>query len=254
LALDGRGRPVLSTFSCESVLRFDDTSNRFVEAMAPGLLSTRGVAVLGDNIYVVHTAPAMSRLAGDPLAFAETISLGGSLGEPIETVGLSSDGKGALWLTSRASSSRDMGLLTRVEADSLEVTGELAVGRGPRALGDFAGGRLQGSYAQEGSVRQRFSGCGVGSPTRWQAVHLRYLGGEGAEIEVAARRANAAAGLGSEPFVVLGVAPADPMPFSLFTFEAGGVLELRLTLRSRAHIGAPQVGQVGVQWVCEGPI
>ena len=253
LTVDDRGRPVMSTFSCESVLRFEPSSSRFLEAMAPGLLSTRGVAVLGDAVFVVHTAAALSRLATETLAFEQTVSLEGSLGEPVETVGLAADGMDSLWITSRQSRDSQLGLLTRVDSSSLEITGQLEVGEGPRALGDFAGGRLLGSYASQGSIRQRFSGCPDGTPTRWQAVHVRYLGAEGAEIEVAARRADTRAGLSSESFTVVGVTPADPLPFSLGSLERGGALELRLTLRSKAHIGAPAISQLGVQWACEGP-
>jgi hypothetical protein len=34
----------------------------------------------------------------------------------------------------------------------------------------------------------------------------------------------------------------------------GGALQVRLTLRAQARIGAPRVGRVGVEWVCPGPM
>ena len=253
LAIDTQGRPVLSTYACESVLRFEPSSENFSEVMAPGLLPTRGIAVSQDAIYVTHTAGAISSVLTQSLSFVDTRALEGSLGALVEAVGLSMDDTGSLWVTSRAASRTALGVLSYVDADSLELIGQLEVGIGPRALGDFAGGRVSRSYADEGSIRQRFMGCDDGSATQWLGVYVRYQGGEGSHVEIEARSAPTSATLSNERFAALGVAPTDSLPFDLSEFTNGGVLELRLTLRSGGHIGAPRVSQVGVRWRCEGP-
>lgn len=252
LAFDDKGHLYLSTYACESVLSFDHDSYAFRAAMAPGLLSTRGLAWVGDSLFVAHTAAALSRVQLDPWAFAETVGVGGSRGVPVESQGVSVDSNGLLWITSRAGGGEGRGLLSRFDTEAMKVTGQVVVGKGPRALGDFTGSRLLGSYAEEGTASKTFTGCGEGVKTAWLAVHTRYRASADAEVLFEVRQAERAADLASQPWLELGGTAGERKPISLAHVPKGGVLSLRMTLRSGAHLGAPIVEQVGVQWSCPG--
>jgi hypothetical protein len=114
--------------------------------------------------------------------------------------------------------------------------------------------------AAEASVEHVFVGCGgagedagsISTGTLWKRVHLAYHAGEGATVQLEARRALDRDRLESEPYTSIGRAPADALPFAL-DIPAGGVLQLRITLRAAARLGAPRVTRVGVEWTCPGP-
>ena len=80
---------------------------------------------------------------------------------------------------------------------------------------------------------------------------MRLLG-DGASVLVEARHADTREALAKAKFQALGSVPADPQPFAL-SFPTGGLVEVRVTLRTAERLGAPRIALVGVEWHCPGP-
>ncbi|MDH5673444.1 MAG: hypothetical protein OEZ06_14920 [Myxococcales bacterium] len=262
IASDTQGRLSLSGFSCEQLLRYDPASARFERVEAPGLLTTRGVGVLGGDSWVAHTAGSVSRFQHEPLSHTETFTLASDDLRPIDTLALSTDSRGALWLVSSRGGQSDRGLLTRFDPMAGAASAQLEVGFAPRALGDMTGGRRLGRFAEYGSARHVFEGCQrpeldpkaevIIEPTRWIALHVTSIGAPEGGILVSARHAGDRDGLERAPWTELGELPGDEPPFAL-DFETGGLVEVRVELHAARWLGAPRVARIGLQWQCPGP-
>ncbi|MFI5307901.1 MAG: hypothetical protein ACHQ53_11135, partial [Polyangiales bacterium] len=262
LASDARGVLTLTGAACEDVVTYDPVRDRFQSVKTTGVLDTRGVTVLGEQSWVSHTAGRISRVRRDPLAIMEGFGLQGDGFSPLESIAIGTDSLGQLWVVSGSGAPGGPGVLTRFDPVAEGVTAEVPVGRLPRGHGDITGDRRLGEFAPEASAQHVFFGCGAVRPdastqapsvlTGWERVHVGWLGGAGAEVLVEARRAASVDSLADQSFAVLGTLPDDPVPYPL-DFEPGGVVEVRLTLRSGGRLGAPRVARVGVEWRCPGP-
>src|SRR5204863_7828935 len=106
-----------------------------------------------------------------------------------------------------------------------------------------------GEFAPEASAQHVFEGCStpgaqgqgkVLEATDWVAVHLSWEAGDGASVLVEARHAATRAALAKAKFQALGSVPADEQPFAL-PFAIGGLVEVRVTLRTTERLGAPRI-------------
>ncbi len=256
LASDAQGMLTLSGFSCEDVITYDPERDSWKEVPTGGVLDTRGVAVLGEQSWVVHTAGRLSRVRRDPLAITDTFGLDADGLSPIESIAIGADSFGQLWVVSSMGAPDGGGLLTRFDPLAQSVSAQVTLGRLPRPQGDITGARRLGELAEEGSIQHVFDGCAVpgtsSSATRWQRLRVGWDAGVGASIVVAARHAPSRDALADASFVDLGTLPQDVPPFAL-DFAPGGVVEVRLTLRAGGSLGAPRVSRVGIEWSCPGP-
>jgi hypothetical protein len=258
LASDLEGVLTMTGFACEDVIGFDPVRGIWREAKTPDVLDTRGVALLEDA-WVTHTGGLISRVQRDPLIVGGSVSLAGEGSTPIESTAISADAAGQLWVASSMGGGDERGVLTRFDPAAEAVTAQVPVGRLPRVHGDLTGDRLFALEAAEGSAEHVFSGCGgsddagtTSAGTLWKRVHLAYSAGQGATVQLEARRARDGDALEDEPYVVLGSAPRDELPYAL-DVDDGGVLQVRITLRAATRSGAPRVTRVGVEWTCPGP-
>lgn len=240
---------LLSTFACETVVRFDPESDRFAASPEKGLLSTRGLLATPDGDYVVHTAAAVSAVTHHPLRLSTTFPLLGPLGLPRQTQAIAATGDGALWVPSHGGAADGRGLLTRLDPLTGQVTDQLVVGWGPAALGDLTGQRLLASFPPRATLRHRFAGCADGS-TLFQAIHIDFSAGPGGTIAVAYRLEGDAEPV-RQPFIELATLSA-PRPLPL-PDASGSAITLELTLNSINFSGAPRIRRVGLQWTCAGP-
>ena len=261
LAVDYDGKLLLTGFSCENVIAFDPTTERWQQVMTSRVLTTRGVALSSEAAWVAHTAGSLSRVERDPLSIVDTFSLADEMREPVESIGVAVDGDDQVWVVSTLGGAAGQGVATRFDPTRGEVTAQVDVGLGPRGQGDLTGGKLVAEFAPEATTSHVFVGCQQESTapdveptplaTEWRAVHLHWSAGVDSSVVVEARHAEDRDSLAG-PFATLGSVPQDDPPLAL-DVPTGGVLELRLTLRSAQRIGAPRVGQVGVEWRCPGP-
>jgi streptogramin lyase len=251
LASDGHGVLTLTGAACENVVSYDPQLERWQVLKTEGVLDTRGVAVLADERWVVHTAARLSRVSRDPFAIAKTFALAGLGAEPIESTAIGADSRGRLWVVSSMGGQGGSGLVTQFEPERGEVLAQIPLGRLPRPRGDIVGDRRLGSFAPQGSAQHRFDGC-LGGGTTWTALHVTWLGGEGASAEIELRRAQSAQALGDSAWQRVGVLPQDLPPFAL-ALDRGGVVEVRLTLRGEQRLGSPRIASVGIEWRCAGP-
>jgi hypothetical protein len=153
--------------------------------------------------------------------------------------------------------------LSRFDPTAEEVSAQVPVGRLPRAEGDLTGDRLFALQSAEASAEHVFLGCGgsafgvdagtLEAATTWKRIHIGWLAGEGASVQVEVRRADDVPSLEDEPYVTLGTWPEQEPPYDLDVPD-GGALQVRLTLRAKARIGAPRIARVGVEWACPGPM
>jgi hypothetical protein len=107
-------------------------------------------------------------------------------------------------------------------------------------------------FVAEGERRRVFEGCRFGAATQWERVHVAAEPGAAGSVEVAVRHATDREGLAAREFRVVGTVPEESSPFELDVSD-GGVLEVRLVLRTAARDGAPRVRRIGVEWGCGGP-
>ncbi len=262
IASDDQGVLTLTGFACENVTLFDPALESWEQVETDGVLTTRGVTLLGREAWVTHTAGSISRVTRDPLAIAGTFPLASDDLAPLESIEAAADSLGQLWFVSSMGGPNGTGLLTRFDADSEQVTAQIPLGRLPRPLGDLTGTRRQAQFVPEGRTTHRFDGCSeptldpdeepIARPTDWKRVHLIWAAGVESEVLVEARHARQAGDLRDADWVLLGTLPRDDPPFDV-DFETGGVVEIRLTLRAHGYLGAPRISQVGLEWQCPGP-
>lgn len=262
LAIDERGRLLLSGFSCENVIAYDPAQDRVEEVMTTGLLTPRGIAIDGEEAWVAFTSGSLGHLTRSPLAIDTVYDLGSGGVIPFETIGLSLDSRGRVWVTSAKGGEQGKGLLTAFDPVTEKVDAQLTVGLGPRAQGDMTGVMFGGDLAHAGAVSRVFFGCGhesrigdaglAGRETEWQRVHVDAQFGPDAAVDVEARWAEDQDGLSAETFQDVGTLPRDSSPLPL-EFPEGGVLEVRVRLRADGALGAPRLRNVGVEWTCPGP-
>jgi streptogramin lyase len=250
LASDAQGVLTLTGFSCEDVVVYDSRRDLWRYVKTEGVLDTRGVTVLGDQSWVVHTAGRLSRVRREPLAILQTFELAGEGISPLESTAISADSLGQLWIASSSGGPGGVGVLSRFDPEREQVTAQIPVGRLPRPRGDLTGDRRLGEFAPEASAGHVFEGCSEG--TRWRSLHVAWSAGAGASIGVEARHATKRAELDTADWVALGTLPQDAEPYAL-GFDDNGVVEVRLTLRAAARLGAPRIGRVGLEWDCMGP-
>jgi streptogramin lyase len=250
LASDERGVLTLTGFACEDVIVYDPRRGLWDHVATPGVLDTRGVAVLGEHSWVVHSGGRISRVQRDPLDFDATFELASDDAVPIESIAVGADSLGQLWIASSMGGPSGNGVLSRFDPERERVTAQVPLGRLPRAHGDITGDRRLTEFAPEGSAAHVFEGCGA--QTDWQRLHVGWSAGQGASVALAARHAPDRDGLQDADWLELGTLPEDEQPFAL-PFESGGVVEVRVTLRVSGRIGAPRVGRVGIEWGCGGP-
>jgi hypothetical protein len=261
LSIDVRGQLMLSGFGCESVLTYDPQRDSFRQLPVPDLLSPRGVVALPSASWVAYTSGQIGRVGRDPLSIGNAYPLAALDATPFETIALSADSLGQVWAISTQGGPNGRGLATRFDPEQRTVTAQVPVGAGPRGGGDLTGFALAGDFVAEGQATHLFRGCGQDAQakdlasqahTRWRNLHIASVLGAAASIEVAMRHASDEAALSAQPFRVLGVVPTNPAPFAL-DLPDGGMVEVRLTLRSPGAIGAPRVARIGVEWNCPGP-
>lgn len=252
------GSAYLSGFSCENVMRFNPRTGQLLALETDDLLTTRGLALADDALFVAHTSGSLSRLSLDPISFVTRFTLSTADASPQESIGLSSDSLGQLWVVSSHGEGSEGGVATRFDPTTAEVTAQVPVGALPRALGDFTGMQLAGAFEPEASARHVFEGChgtdalGGGDGTRWLRVRAQSILGPGARLSLRIRHADTREGLPDAAFVELGLRPPDTAPWPLDLPE-GGYLELELTLHADQRTGAPRVQTIGVEWQCPGP-
>ena len=262
LASDLEGVLTLTGFACEQVVGFDPARGIWRNAATRDVLDTRGVTVL-DDAWVTHTGGRISRVQREPLVLGASFPLAGEGSSPIESTAISADAAGQLWIASSMGGGDERGVLTRFDPSAEALTAQVPVGRLPRVQGDLTGDRLFALQAAGASAEHVFTGCagevGAGSEaegkggTLWKRVHIAYRAGEGASVQLEARRASDRVGLDEEPYLPLGTAPDQEPPYVLDVPD-GGVVQVRVTLRARARMGAPRVLRIGVEWTCPGPI
>ena len=259
-AIDPGGLVFLTGFACENVVRFDPRLSQWDEVLTAGVLTTRGIALLPTEAWVVHTAGALSPVSRDSLDLGASHTLTFAEHAPLDSASVAVDGDGQLWVVSRVGGQRGAGVVTRFDPVTRAPSAEVTVGNGPRSQGDFTGNALAGSFEPEGAERHVFYGCGTdiradnaaSVATAWRRLHVVTELGSGARIELALRHGRDADALGAADFLVVGTMPEGQAPFDLDLPE-GGLVELELRLFSAHHIGAPRVVQVGLEWECPGP-
>jgi len=265
LAIDRWGSLLLSGFSCERVSAYDPVTRRFQQRLTEGLRTPRGVATDATQGWVAYTSGELGRVGRAPFELLETLPLASGTTDvvPFESIAVSTDSLGQVWVVSTLGwPDGEAGVATRVEAESGEVTAQVPVGLGPRGQGDLTGTQLLGRFAESAAATQVFEGCGfesldpdadrAGEATEWRALHLAWVGAEGAAVKVEARHAEARDGLAEASWRELGTLPADSPPFDL-DFPDDGVVEVRITLSTEGWLGAPRIARVGLEWHCPGP-
>jgi hypothetical protein len=252
---DRDGQLLFAGFGCESVARYDPHSEQWSEVRVTELLSPRGIAFARNVPWVVFTSGQLAELAREPLAVGPASDLSSDGVTPFESVAVAADSEERLWVVSTQGGADGRGLVTRYDPAAGKVTAQVAVGLGPRAGGDLTGLSLGEEFVREASVSHVFDGscaqAGVGSGTRWRALHVVAEVGPGGSVQVEARWAEDADSLAATGFKTLGAFP-DADSFPLY-FPEGGAIEVRLSLRSAQAIGAPRVQRVGIEWACTGP-
>lgn len=259
LAVENDGRIVMTGFDCNDVVLYDVIENRWDVVDTPP--SVRGAVVRetgsGAEAWVAHTDGRISVLDIAPtFALRETFSLAGHERTPLETIGIGIDQDGNVFAASSLGGEEDLGVVTRFDAADHVVERQVTVGFAPHTQGDLTGGKLLAGFVPEASQTRVFTGCGSLDPTRWQRVHTVADLGNGGELAIAIRQAEDEAGLAEAEWIEVGLAEGGRDSLELLgptSVPNGGVVELRITLRSASRDGAPRVDQVGVEWLCEGP-
>jgi streptogramin lyase len=253
LAIDAEDRLYLTGFACDRVWRYEPWRGVFEPLSVPA--SPRGAAIDGDTMWVAHTDGRASVISLETFSVDTTIDL--DLGpapalRPRETIGVATDVLGHVWLVSESGGPSGGGVATRLDATSRSVEAHVEVGRSPHAQGDLTGWQRIGAREPEGAASHVFEGCDDGFDTQWQRLHLDADLGTGGEIEVALRRGATREALATEPFRELGTVPGLALPVELELAD-GGVVEVRVVIRTRSQRSAPVLRRVGLQWGCGGP-
>ena len=249
-AIDSVGRIGMTGFSCDDVAVYDPRNGAIAHvSTAP---STRGAVFDPDgHLWVAHTGGLVSMLDVAPLRVRRTIDLRVGDASPIDTVGLGSDTIGHVWAVSEHGGTDDLGVATRVDLEGGAISAQVTIGAAPHTQGDLTGVMRGGAFLPEGSESHVFRGCSMGDAS-WVALHYEAHEGTTGTILFEARHAADEASLAAAAFVALGTVPGSASPLAL-SFPAGGVVEVRVTLRAAARLGAPRLGRVGLEWSCPGP-
>jgi len=250
LAVDDDGRVVLTGFSCDDAIVYEPWRDLFRQIDTPA--SPRGLSVLDGVAWIAHTGGQLSAAGVAPLALDQTFDLAADGARPLESIGVGADGRGQVWIASSQGGPSGRGVATRFDPVTSAVTAQVIVGRAPHTQGDLTGAELTGGFVTEGTATHVFEGCPLAGETEWARVHVEVLPGAAGSVEVAVRHAASPASLAAAPFALLGEVPPDVSPLALGV-PNGGVIELRLVLRTAARDGAPLVRRVGVEWACPGP-
>jgi streptogramin lyase len=259
-SLDPQGRLLLTGFGCESVLSYDPQRDTWQNVQVSSLLSPHGIVSMPAASWVGYESGSVASIASLPLGVGATLSLAQGDTTPYETLALAGDSLGQLWAISTFGGPNGRGVATRFDPEKSQVTAQVPVGVGPRGSGDLSGSAFAANFVPTGQATHVFAGCapadssqpGAATRTQWKNLHVASVLGAGSSIEAAVRHADSEAQLTAATFNVLGTLPQAATPFALALPE-GGVLEVRLTLRSPAALGAPRVASVGVEWHCPGP-
>jgi sugar lactone lactonase YvrE len=259
LSIDARGQLLLTGEGCEAVMTYDPRRRSWRHAPVPELRTPRAAAALAEHSWLVYASGEIARVSRDPLAIDPARSLAMAEIAPYETIALSADSTGQLWAISTQGGPDGRGLATRFDPARAQVTAQVAVGVGPRGGGDLSGFEHSSAYAREGVASYVFYGCDRAVDesarqtfTEWRTLHIASTLGAYASVDVELRRAAAAAALSEEAFTRVTRLPDSRSAFAL-DVPPGGVVEVRLTLRSPAAIGAPRIARVGLEWTCQGP-
>ena len=257
LALEPDGSLLFPGFGCENVAAFDPQSARWRDVRVPGLFSPRGIAITAAAPWVVYTSGQLARVDREPLVVSQAYELGAADLVPFESVAVAADSFGQLWVVSTQGGPEGRGLATRFDPTSTLVTAQVVVGLGPRGGGDLTGLALGSEFVREAAVDHIFEGScdadeAMSSGTLWKALHLDAEVGVGGTVELAVRWADSRENLGAREFSLVGRFPMDGESFPL-QLPDGGVLEVRVTLRSSYATGAPRIRRVGAEWACAGP-
>jgi streptogramin lyase len=255
ICADPDGQLMFAGFGCESVARYDPRTDHWSDVRVPDLLSPRGVALTSRAPWVVYTSGRLAEVARDPLSVGEANDLASDGVMPFESVAVAADSGERLWIVSTQGGTQGRGLATRFDPTVGKATAQVSVGVGPRGGGDLTGLALGEEFVREASIDHIFAGscadAGVGTATRWKALHLVAEVGAGGSVQVEVRWAEDADGLAASGFMTVGSFPeAAAFPLNV---PQDGVIEVRLTLRSAQAIGAPRIERVGAEWVCAGP-
>jgi streptogramin lyase len=249
LTVDARGRVMATGFSCDDLVTYDPRRGSFRHLITAE--SPRGISIGDGDLFVAHTAGSLSRIDADARAVLAEHDLTSADAEPFESIGVGVDGFGQVWIASGQGGPGGVGVATRVSADDGAILAQVPVGLAPHTQGDLTGAELRGGFVPEGEATHVFSGC-IDGQTDWRNLHLAALAGPRGSVEVAIRHASTETALSGASWSVLGTFAVDPSPYPLDVPE-GGVLEVRLVLRTEDRDGAPRVRRVGVEWVCPGP-
>lgn len=252
LVSDDLGRLFITGFDCDALTRYEPRNDRWTSVdVSP---SPRGIAFARTDearlLFVAHTGASASLVDADTLTSDWQAPLVGA-NAPVETIGAAVDVLGAPWFVStRLDVDARDGLATRIDADG-RVTAEVRVGALPHAQGDLTGGALHDGFVAQGEARRVFNGC-ASEGTTWVALHFDVLPGVTGEVEVQLRHAEDEAALATQAWDVIGTLPDATLPIPL-SLPMGGVIELRLRLRTAIFGSAPRVYRAGVEWRCGGP-
>lgn len=250
IAIDREGRIGLTGFSCDTVAVYDPATGAIAHVTT--LPSTRGAVFdPSGELWVAHTGGLVTMYDVAPLRVRRTVDLRAGGASPIETVGLGSDTIGHVWAVSEHGGTSDLGVATRVDVADGAVSAQTTIGGAPHTQGDLTGIMRGGAFLPDGSESHVFRGCAHGDAT-WVALHFEAEEGTSGTIEFEGRRAPDEASLPSASFTTLGTFPNDPGPLPL-SLADGGVLEIRVTLRAAARLGAPRLARLGLEWTCPGP-
>ncbi len=250
IAIDPAGRVALTGFSCDQVALYEPETGAITRVTTQP--STRGaVFAPSGSLWVAHTSGLVSELGVTPLQVRRTIDLRSLGTTPTSTIGMAADTLGHVWAVSEDGGEGGVGVASRIDLPGGVLSAAVSTGRSPHTQGDLTGSTLDGAFVEEGSETHVFLGCENDS-TEWRNLHVEADPGSAGEITIEARRAADATGLDAEPFVLIGVLPESTSPFPL-SFTAGGVLEVRVTLRSASRLGAPRLARIGIEWRCSGP-
>jgi streptogramin lyase len=258
LCVEPGGRLLFAGFGCENVASFDPANRLWSDVRVPDLLSPRGIARAAQAYWVVYTSGQLARLDADSLALGQARELASAGVVPYESVAVAADSGERLWVVSTQGGPDGRGLATRYDPAAGEVTAQVPVGVGPRGGGDMTGVGLGLEFVRDATISHVFEGgCnnvgdGQSNGTRWKALHLIAEVGVGGSIDVAVRWAEEREGLAAVSFEELGSFPEHAAAFPL-SLPEGGVIELRLVLRTSYATGAPRLARAGAEWTCAGP-
>ncbi len=251
LASDREGRLVMTGFSCDRVASYDPALDLWQLRTAPA--SPRAATFDGvDRVWMAHTGAMVSSVSVDPFRVDEALSLIDATTTPVETIGVAVDPFGQIWGVSSSGGPDGVGVATRLDPTTGEVTAQVPLGRAPHVQGDLIGNRVRYRLVERASATHVFAGCGPEIETEWLNVHIAADPGAYGRVIVEARHAATEAGLAAAAWTELGVVPDRPSPWAL-SFPTFGFLEIRLTLEVDGRTGAPRVRRVGVEWRCPGP-